>query len=1548
MKKLLYVLASLIFVSAIGAFAAACKPDEPETPPENEITISISGAAERTLVEGHTLQLTAETNSKETVTWSSSSEENATVSALGLVTAVKEGKAVITASVEGKSAACSIIVERDTTLIGSYWIGFEGGKTEEVVEKGETLPLRAALYLGGSGAVEGAALRYESDNENVATVDENGTVTAVASGTAHITVSYTPAEGDGVPAPDDAVFTVVVPRDLRYEISSEKEDLALEADRNDREVQLTAAVYEDETEISDEEYEKLVWTSSDPEIASVDENGNVTARSEGEVTITASYDIGSVSCAVTVWTDYIGSGEEFYAIYERENWAQGWYLLTDDIEIPPVGSDPAHSEGILNYTYVKGSPQFSGMLDGGGHTLGNIYGRLFMGVNGGTIRNVTLKGESGYWGGLFGDYFESGLVENVTAEITFTKTEATNNTTEWWKRSTGGFFNFAQGGTFRNVTVYAVIPDDIDTDASTEATAMISEMSAFGRSNAAGSIFENCRVYADNTAIQFAALAQPTQFIDCSGTVEVWTGPYTVEHYKPNAEGGYDLFLTENLKAPVGSTATAAAQPPEGYVLSEGYVGNVESAVIPYDGSAVTLKLYYVEEGLIIETEKDSYVFNLDANEVTAAASVVVEKFGAAVEDAEVIWSSSDPDVVAVDENGNLTAKKEGEVTIYATYNGVSCNITAAVYTRFIGSDADFAKIYATDAEGVPEYADGWYYVTADFATVNRNVQLINTPFSGRLDGNGYTISGVANRIFTSVNGGVIRNINFSGYTDSWGGLFGEEIAGESVVENVTVTMDVRASWALEYDKTYAHRSLGILANYIKGGTLTNVTVYADIADDIGTQAYQDNGNGPIYPVSGISGLGDMTNSAATVSGCKVYSNDLSIQFAKGYAGAVEGWYADYKVEHYVYDLEENAFVLHTVTNEKGLRDKTVEAQPVDIEGYFFYADNRGNVTEGVAHADGSLVLKLYYALENVSMEATTEQNVNLSLTSGQQNTAKSEINVLLGETPVTEGVAWSSADEDVAVVDQNGNITAVAHGKTEIVAMYGGVEVHFNVTVYDMFLASAADFMAMYAQENYETKWYLMTEDIALDSATEDWTNYVIKSDSKVFSGVFDGGGHTLDGIHVRMFAQVNGGTIRNLNAIGNAGYWGGIFGNTMRGDSLVENVTATITLSNTTGHGEESMSIAARNGGLFCYVSGRFKNVTVYMNAADAETGQFPLSEVSAFGYCDDALAVFENCRAYSDDTSIRFALAVQAQQLVGSVGAVHKSLTQADAGSVQNLSLTDDDSIRIVITNAGAEEIVWTSSDASVATAENGVVKALKHGDVTITAAYGDKKVDFNVRVYDKFLASDADFGVMYNDAQYHTKWYLMTADVTLTTDYESKVIYSTAAFSGLFDGGNHTIAGLTHRLLPNMVEGGAVRNLKVEGAVMDVWAGVFGELMQNGTLENVEVTVKMTNTVANGDGINWFQRSAGGLYNFIAGGTLKNVTVYVEIPSDITVTGAFTVAQMSAFGAITAPAAATFDNCQAYSNSTEIQFAAGVAADKLVNGTSGEVQSWTIGE
>jgi len=60
---------------------------------------------------GDTVQLTATTNSEETVTWTSDKEKIATVNSSGLVTGVAEGIATITAEVEGETATCVVTVK---------------------------------------------------------------------------------------------------------------------------------------------------------------------------------------------------------------------------------------------------------------------------------------------------------------------------------------------------------------------------------------------------------------------------------------------------------------------------------------------------------------------------------------------------------------------------------------------------------------------------------------------------------------------------------------------------------------------------------------------------------------------------------------------------------------------------------------------------------------------------------------------------------------------------------------------------------------------------------------------------------------------------------------------------------------------------------------------------------------------------------------------------------------------------------------------------------------------------------------------------------------------------------------------------------------------------------------------------------------------------------------------------------------------------------------------------------------------------------------------
>ena len=115
------------------------------------------------------------------VTWQSSDASVATVSADGLVTAVNNGDATITATSGDLTASidvtvmqlpAGIVIDPDNTTLAAV---------------GDTVQLMATVLDHIGHTIEGAEVTWESGDEAIATVDGQGLVTAVSSGTVEIT-----------------------------------------------------------------------------------------------------------------------------------------------------------------------------------------------------------------------------------------------------------------------------------------------------------------------------------------------------------------------------------------------------------------------------------------------------------------------------------------------------------------------------------------------------------------------------------------------------------------------------------------------------------------------------------------------------------------------------------------------------------------------------------------------------------------------------------------------------------------------------------------------------------------------------------------------------------------------------------------------------------------------------------------------------------------------------------------------------------------------------------------------------------------------------------------------------------------------------------------------------------------------------------------------------------------------------------------------------------------------------------------------------------------
>ncbi len=268
MKRWLGVVLAIIFLSAVCLPAHAAGT--------YTLTITPNGLL---LSPGETkslnLSITPVNLIDHTVLWSSDNEYIASVSANGKVTGHAAGSTLIRARIEsGDTAAIRV------TVSGNPVTSLAIVDSDIELKPGMAIQMEYTINQDA----DDQRIRWQTDDPNVATVDEKGLVTAVGSGTAIITLTAV----NGM----TATASIYVPSEVNSIMLDPSEALL-----NPGEVLLLDA-YIFPGNARDR---SVQWASSNESVATVDKNGRVQAKAIGQCTITCTSSNGvEAQTAITV------------------------------------------------------------------------------------------------------------------------------------------------------------------------------------------------------------------------------------------------------------------------------------------------------------------------------------------------------------------------------------------------------------------------------------------------------------------------------------------------------------------------------------------------------------------------------------------------------------------------------------------------------------------------------------------------------------------------------------------------------------------------------------------------------------------------------------------------------------------------------------------------------------------------------------------------------------------------------------------------------------------------------------------------------------------------------------------------------------------------------------------------------------------------------------------------------------------------------------------------------------------------------------------------
>ncbi len=568
-----------------------------------------------TLIAGDSFNLTVEkTNieADEEVTWTSSDTSVATVDETGHVTAVAEGTATITATCMDAEDTAEVTVTAKTDVLEPAI-----KVTPEAVSLVEGDSFNLTVEKTDLDA--DAEVVWTSSDEKVATVDENGHVTAVAEGTATITATCMDAE-------DGAVVTVTAKTDVAnpaIKITPEAVSL-VEGDSFSLTVEKT-----------DLDADAVVtWTSSDNKVATVDETGHVIAVAEGTATITATCQGVKATAAVTV------SAKSDVLVPAIKVTPEAVSLVEGDSFSLTVEKTDLDADAVVTWT---SSDNKVATVDETGHVIAIAEGTA-------TI-TATCQGVK------------------ATAAVTVS---AKSDVLEPAIKVTPEAVSLVEGDSF-NLTVEKT---DLDADAEvvwTSSDASVATVDETGHvtavSEGTATITATCEGAEDSVEVTVTAktdVANPAIKITPEAVSLVEGDATTLTTEKTDIASDAEVIWT--------SSDTSVATVDE----------NGKVTAVSEGTATITATCEGAEDSAVVTVTAKTDVANPAIKVIPEAVSLVEgDSFNLTVEktdldaDAVVIWTSSNTSVATVDASGHVTAVGEGTATITATCQGVKA--TAAV-----------------------------------------------------------------------------------------------------------------------------------------------------------------------------------------------------------------------------------------------------------------------------------------------------------------------------------------------------------------------------------------------------------------------------------------------------------------------------------------------------------------------------------------------------------------------------------------------------------------------------------------------------------------------------------------------------------------------------------------------------------------------------------------------------------------------------------------------------------------------------------------------------